>query len=97
MEDQLYVTGDIAELGNDVNLKIHPLKWTEGHIWVSEKPLITHQPYFRYSYLMMNLNSKTKVDNHENGIKRIADLASINSHGEQAHKDDDTETIGYYM
>ena len=47
----------------------------------------------------MNLNSTTKIDDQEKGVKRIADLASIGSHGERSHHrgDDDTETIGYYM
>jgi len=95
---QLYVIGDIAELGNDSDLKRHPLKWTAGHIWVSEKPLLTCKPYFRYSYIMMKLEAVSEIDDQEKGIKRIADLASIGSHGEHAHgKDDDTETIGYYM
>ena len=74
------------------------MKWTEGHVWVSEKPLITTQPFFRYSYLMMNLDSTTKIDNKETGVSRIADLASIGSHGDQYHgRNDDTETIGYYL
>lgn len=94
--DQLYVIGDIPELGNDSNLKRHALKWTTGHIWVSEKPLVTTQPYFRYSYLMMNIDAKTVIDDQEK-FKRIADLAAIGSHGENFGNDNDTETIGYYL
>ena len=38
--ENLFVVGEIAELGIIGEYK-HPLKWTEGHIWVSESPLLT--------------------------------------------------------
>lgn len=75
--EDLYVLGDIPELGNETSMKKHPLKWTEGHIWVSETPLITSTTIFRYQYIMIDSRSGAKVDNDEKGIKRICDLASI--------------------
>lgn len=79
--EDLFVVGDLPELGNDGNLKKHPLKWTDGHIWVSETPVVTSNPNFRYNYIMIDQKSGTKIDNDEKGIKRICDLAAIESHG----------------
>jgi hypothetical protein len=39
--EDLHVIGEISELGNLSEQK-HPLKWTEGHIWMSDKALITN-------------------------------------------------------
>ena len=33
--EDLFVIGDLPQLGSNKDLK-HGLKWTEGHIWVSE-------------------------------------------------------------
>lgn len=74
--------GDIPELGSSLALTRHPLKWTEGHIWVSEIPVVTRQPMFRYNYIMIDAKSGKQVDQNERGVKRIADLASIGSHGD---------------
>jgi hypothetical protein len=95
--EDLFVVGDIPELGNDLNLKRHPLKWTEGHIWVSEQPLVTKTPNFRYNYIMIDQKSGKQVDNDEKGIKRICDLASIGSHGQSAFSGFDNRNVGYQM
>lgn len=40
--ESLAVLGSIPELGNwEKKSILHHLKWTDGHVWVSEKPLIT--------------------------------------------------------
>ena len=36
--EDLYVIGNLPQLGNNKELK-YGLMWTEGHIWVSEQPL----------------------------------------------------------
>jgi hypothetical protein len=43
--EDLWVVGDCDELGQNKDLK-HGLKWTAGHIWVSEAPLTTSKPFF---------------------------------------------------
>ena len=50
--EDLFVVGDIPELG-DIEDHRHPLKWTEGHVWVSEKPLVTTQTIFHYKYVLL--------------------------------------------
>ena len=50
--EDLFVIGNIPELGK-IEEKKHPLMWTEGHIWVSEEPLITSISSFEYSYVMV--------------------------------------------
>ncbi len=47
------------------------LKWTEGHIWVSEPINITSNYYFTYKYVIM---SQKKDPKWESGPSRIADL-----------------------
>ena len=73
----MWVVGDIDELGNNKTLK-HGLKWTEGHIWVSEAPLTTTQPFFRYKYLLTEGHTAgLKVLLHEKGIQRVADISIL--------------------
>jgi len=91
------VIGDIPELGNEQDLKRHPLKWTDGHVWVSEKPILTRTPNFRYNYIMIDQKSGQKIDHDEKGIKRICDLASIESHGQSAYSGLDNKNAGYHM
>ena len=38
--ESICVLGSIDELGNWKDHKCH-LKWTEGHIWVTETPILT--------------------------------------------------------
>jgi hypothetical protein len=45
------VVGSTPELGNWMNFI--NLKWTEGHVWVSEKPIVTENPVFKYKYLLL--------------------------------------------
>mmetsp|Transcript_5298 Transcript_5298/g.8930 ORF Transcript_5298/g.8930 Transcript_5298/m.8930 type:complete len:117 (+) Transcript_5298:471-821(+) len=49
------------------------MKWTEGHIWVSERPLITNNYYFQYKYVLLD-EEKTNLIAWERGVDRIADL-----------------------
>ena len=51
--EDLYIIGDLPQLGGNKELK-YPLKWTDGHIWVSETPLVTSTPYFAYKYVMVD-------------------------------------------
>ena len=50
--ESLCVVGSIPELGAWKTYKCH-MTWTEGHIWVLEKPIITSEPYFFYKYVLM--------------------------------------------
>ena len=43
--EYLCVTGNIPELGNWKEFKCK-LKWTEGHIWTNEEPILTDLSYF---------------------------------------------------
>ena len=54
--EDLFVVGNIPELGK-IEEKKHPLMWTEGHIWVSKEPLITHTSSFQYSHVMVGLKN----------------------------------------
>ena len=73
--ETIAVLGSTRELGAwDKTNVIHHLKWTAGHVWKSEEPLIPSQAYFRYKYVKMDQHGKRFVD-YERGIDRIADLA----------------------
>ena len=95
--EDLFVVGDLPELGGPNDLKKHPLKWTDGHVWVSEKPVVTYTPNFRYNYIMIDQKSGQKIDHDEKGIKRICDLASIDSHGASAYAGVENKNAGYHM
>lgn len=71
--EDLYVIGSIRELGEWKNLDILPLTWTEGHVWVTKKPLIVNtQAHFTYKYILKDRESGEVV--WERGCNRIADL-----------------------
>ena len=44
------------------------LKWTEGHIWVSQEPLVTNMRHFSYKYRVLTEGALT---NWERGVDRI--------------------------
>lgn len=73
----LAILGDIDELGSWKEVKII-LKWTEGHIWVTEKPLRLKHKFFRYKYVLVQTKaadgSKTDETIWEKGHNRICDL-----------------------
>ena len=46
------------------------MKWTEGHVWVTEN-LIVKKPFFLYKYIIMRNSTPVKW---EKGANRIADL-----------------------
>ena len=56
------------------------MRWTEGHIWVLEEPLIVSVPWFSYKYILLS-DEKKKVDKWEAGIDRIAELRLLPSVG----------------
>jgi len=68
----LFVIVDIADFGSAASSdnKI-PLTWTAGHIWVSERPVITTSQFFKYKYIMIDQRSKARDD--ETNF-RVADL-----------------------
>ena len=68
--ESISVTGSVPELGRWKNYDFN-LKWTAGHIWVSEQPIVTKVPYFSYKYVKL-FNGKMK--HWEGGIDRIVDL-----------------------
>ena len=65
--EEVCVVGALPDLGDWKGHK-HMLKWTEGHIWVSVKPLITNQRYFCYKYRVL---VEHEVRHWEDGIDRI--------------------------
>jgi len=71
--EDLYVLGHIEEMGSWKKYKCG-LLWTEGHIWVTEKPIITNEPYFAYKYILLEQGS-LKV--WETGVNRMADLTIL--------------------
>ena len=68
--ENICVVGSIPELGNWKQVKCQ-LRWTEGHIWETEQPIYTSQPYFTYKYVLMQGEELVKW---EDGLDRIADL-----------------------
>ena len=58
--------GSIPELGGWKE-PVHLLKWTEGHVWVSEKP-IKVQNEFEYKYMVYNQNEEHSI--WERGLNR---------------------------
>jgi hypothetical protein len=73
--ESICVVGSIPELGNWKELKAH-MTWTEGHIWVIDKPVVTNQPFFSYKYVLMD-NDKKDMVKWESGIDRIAELGLL--------------------
>ena len=65
--EEVCVVGGLPDLGDWKGHK-HMLKWTEGNIWVSVKPLITNQRHFCYKYRVLEEN---EVRHWEDGIDRI--------------------------
>jgi hypothetical protein len=47
------------------------MKWTEGHVWVSEQLLINSNHHFQYKYV---IKSEPDQEIWESGLDRIADL-----------------------
>ena len=68
----------MAVLGNTDSLghwkqPLYFLKWTEGDVWVSEKPLVVKNTHhFNYKYAM--IEGRNKIVGWERGVDRIADL-----------------------
>jgi len=52
------------------------MKWTDGHVWVLDNPIISSVPYFSYKYVIMEDDQDLKW---ENGMNRIADLEMLGS------------------
>jgi hypothetical protein len=70
MGDHLAVVGEIDELGNWKDFQKCTMKWTGGHVWVTEN-LIVKKPFFLYKYIVMRGKDAVKW---EKGANRIADL-----------------------
>ena len=76
--ETICVLGSIPELGKWKEFK-HHLRWTEGHIWESITPLITHSYFFQYKYALLDKNA-TELINWEKGVDRLADLEIMPDH-----------------
>jgi hypothetical protein len=63
------VVGSTPELGEWKNFI--RLKWTDGHVWVSEKPIVTENPVFKYKYLLLENEEPRQWEASED---RVADL-----------------------
>lgn len=71
----IVVLGSIPELGMWKERKCH-MKWTDGHIWVLEEPLIVSVPHFTYKYMLLDDDKQTMVK-WEAGVDRIAELGLL--------------------
>ena len=47
------------------------LWWREGHVWVTEEPIITSSTHFSYKYVMAETGT---LKAWETGVDRVADL-----------------------
>ena len=43
--ESIAVIGSTEELGRWREVKVH-MRWTDGHVWVLERPIVTNKPYF---------------------------------------------------
>lgn len=50
--ESVHVIGSIEELGSWKQFKC-PLKWTQGHYWITENLQISSKSYFTYKYVIM--------------------------------------------
>lgn len=57
------------------------MQWTDGHIWESITPLVTHSYYFQYKYSLLDKNG-TELINWEKGVDRLADLEIMPDHSQ---------------
>ena len=75
--ESLCVVGSNEQLGLWKNYKCH-LKWTEGHVWISERPLFlkSTDAIFEYKYCLL-WEDDQRLLNFEKGVERIADLAIL--------------------
>ena len=75
----LCVVGSNAALGNWEIFKC-TLKWTKGHVWVSDSPVFIkgQGPIFQYKYVLLWEEDKQLIK-WEKGINRIGDLAVLPS------------------
>lgn len=76
--ETLCVLGSLPELGKWKEYK-HHLQWTEGDVWESITPLMTHSYYYQYKYAVLEENG-TKLINWEKGIDRLADMEIMPDH-----------------
>lgn len=51
------------------------MKWTDGHVWVSNNPLKTYYHHFQYKYVLLETG---KAPIWEKCVNRIADLRILN-------------------
>lgn len=82
--EEVCVFGSIPELGGWKEHK-YMLKWTEGHIWVSDKPLVTKARHFFYKYRVI---MEKELTEWESGIDRICqpELLPEGTHGRSVDK-----------
>ena len=74
MGEYLAVVGNLKELGSWKDFHKVKLRWTEGHIWVTEGLVISSASHFLYKYVIMQ---DGQVKEWEKGANRIADLAIL--------------------
>ena len=63
------VVGSTPELGEWK--KFIGLKWTEGHVWVTERPMLIENPIFKYKYVLLENGDPKQWESSED---RVADL-----------------------
>jgi len=70
----LAILGSIPEMGNWKQVRCQ-MRWTEGDVWVTEKPVVTHKYYLTYKYAIVS--NRETIISWERGINRIADFAIL--------------------
>lgn len=68
--EHIVVVGNIDPLGNWNDMTKCLMKWTDGHVWVTEN-LVTDKPYFLYKYVICRGSEALMW---EKGANRIADV-----------------------
>lgn len=69
--EELSVIGNLKETGEWKDFDKAPMKWTEGHVWVTQTPLIIqNSAHFNYKYVVKREGGVE----WESGANRIADL-----------------------
>jgi hypothetical protein len=75
--EDMCILGDGPELGNWKDSEKCTMSWTEGHIWVLDKPMITNKTFFTYKYCLLDTKSGASGYVFEKGIDRILDLCLL--------------------
>mmetsp|Transcript_4461 Transcript_4461/g.6617 ORF Transcript_4461/g.6617 Transcript_4461/m.6617 type:complete len:150 (+) Transcript_4461:623-1072(+) len=86
--ESLQVVGSVEELGAWKSYKC-PMKWTEGHVWITDNLVIKGKSYFTYKYVVMYQGKAVKW---ERGPNRLADLEILPDQSKLQNKKNNNQT-----